>query len=584
MAGLPPDRPPAAGSPAAGSPAAGPPAAGSPGRGGRFRALTVQGWFRLVFGAFAVLVVVAAVVIIELLAHGRAVTNELELTVLPAQAQAYRLQGALADQESGIRGYGISGDVRFLAPYTSGLSAEAGAAAQLRTLIGRKQPMAADLADLEQAARGWRQAYAIPLIALARHGPLSGKDRTLLDQGKQSFDHLRTLFAVQNSHLAAAGARDRAALQRFNTVQDWAFAAILVAFLLAAAAVTQLLHQTVVRPLARLGAASRRVVGGEFGHRIEATGPADLRAVATDVEEMRSGLVAALADLDAQARELRRSNAELEQFAYVASHDLQEPLRKVASFCQLLEKRYGDRLDDRGHQYIGFAVDGAKRLQTLINDLLTFSRVGRPGVVMAPVPLDQPLDAAIAALGTAIEETGTVIKRPGQLPTVSGDATLLAVLWQNLISNAVKFRADDRAPVVRINAAEEPTGTWQFTVADNGIGIAPEFAEKVFVIFQRLHVREAYPGTGIGLALCKRIIEYHGGDISLDTGYAGGTRICFTLPRVNPDGTDGAVAAGYGGAADAGTGDAAAPGQPGGNAAKSAGKADNADSAEGIPA
>jgi signal transduction histidine kinase len=590
----------------------------------------VQGWFRLVFGAFAVLVVAAAVVIIELLAHGRAVTSELEFTVLPAQAQAYRMQGALADQESGIRGFGISGDARFLAPYTSGLSAEAGAAAQLRTLIGRKQPMAADLAGLEQAARGWRRTYAMPLIALARAGPLSGKDLALLDKGKQSFDHLRTLFAAQNSHLAAAAARDRAALQRFRTVQDWAFAVILVAFLSAAAAVTLLLQQTVVRPLGRLGAASRRVVDGDFGHRIEATGPADLRAVAADVEEMRSGLVAALddartaqavasqqaADLDAQADELRRSNAELEQFAYVASHDLQEPLRKVASFCQLLEKRYGHTLDDRGHQYIGFAVDGAKRLQILINDLLTFSRVGRPGVVLAPVPLDQPLDVAIAALGTAIEESGTVIERPGKLPTVAGDATLLAVLWQNLISNAVKFRADDREPVVRINVAEQPAGTWQFTVADNGIGIAPEFAEKVFVIFQRLHLREAYPGTGIGLALCKRIIEHHGGDISVDTGYQGGTRIWFTLPRLDP-GPDGAGAA-HGGAddaahagagdaaaaadagaaaddaADAGAGGASGPGQSGsdaansaksgGDAAESAKKADNADSAEGIRA
>ncbi len=261
-------------------------------------------------------------------------------------------------------------------------------------------------------------------------------------------------------------------------------------------------------------------------------------------------------------------------------------------------------------------MDGAKRLQILINDLLTFSRVGRPGVVLAPVPLDQPLDVAIAALGTAIEESGTVIERPGKLPTVAGDATLLAVLWQNLISNAVKFRADDREPVVRINVAEQPADTWQFTVADNGIGIAPEFAEKVFVIFQRLHLREAYPGTGIGLALCKRIIEHHGGDISVDTGYQGGTRIWFTLPRIDP-GPDGAGAA-HGGAddaahagagdaaaaadagvaaddaADAGAGGASGPGQSGsdaansaksgGDAAESAKKADNADSAEGIRA
>ena len=550
-----------------------------PGRRGGFQGLTVQGWFRLAFGFFAILVLAAGVVIIQLLAHGRAVSGELESTVLPAQAQAYRLQGALVDQETGVRGYGITGSAPFLTPYTNGLATEASAAARLRALIGGKQPMAADLTGIEQAAGTWRRTYAIPLIALARQGPLGAKDLALLNQSKQSFDHLRTLFAAQNSHLAMADARDRASLQRFRIVQNWAFAVILIAFLLAAAAVTLLLQQTVVRPLTRLRAASRQVVDGDFGHRIEVAGPADLRAVASDVEEMRSSLVAALddsraardvatqqaTDLDAQADELRRSNAELEQFAYVASHDLQEPLRKVASFCQLLEKRYGDKLDDRGHQYITFAVDGAKRLQTLINDLLTFSRVGRSGSAPAPVPLDQALDAAIAALDAAIEESGAVIDRPDRLPAVAGEFSLLAMLWQNLIGNAIKFRVADSTPAVRITAAEEPPGTWQFAVTDNGIGIAPEFAEKVFVIFQRLHGRESYSGTGIGLALCKRIIEHYGGDISVDPSYTGGARIRFTLPRI----------------------DSAEPGQPGGNAtvgADSADNADSADSAEGIPA
>ncbi len=515
--------------------------------GGWFRRLTVQGWFRLAFGVFAVLVLAAAGVIYLQLAHGRQVSNELQVIVLPAQAQAYRLQGALVDQETGIRGYGITGDPRFLAPYHSGRAVEASAAAQLHSLTGRKQPLAGDLARIEQGAQTWRTSFAIPLMALASRGPLGGSDLKLLVRSKRSFDHLRSLFTAQDANLTAAVASDRAALQQVRTVQDWTYGAILATLLLAAAAVIVLLQQTVVRPLNRLQAASRRVVGGDFGHQIEATGPADLRAVAADVEEMRSSLVEALgdartaqdiasrqaADLDAQADELRRSNAELEQFAYVASHDLQEPLRKVASFCQLLEKRYGDKLDDRGRQYIGFAVDGAKRLQVLINDLLTFSRVGRSGTVLVPVPLEMPLDAAISALGTAIEESGAVIERPEQLPQVAGDVTLLTMLWQNLLSNAVKFRAPDRAPVVRIDVTGEPAGTWRFTVTDNGIGIAPEFAEKVFVIFQRLHVRDAYPGTGIGLALCKRIIEHHGGGISVDTGYQGGTRICFTLPQMD---------------------------------------------------
>jgi light-regulated signal transduction histidine kinase (bacteriophytochrome) len=205
----------------------------------------------------------------------------------------------------------------------------------------------------------------------------------------------------------------------------------------------------------------------------------------------------------------------------------------VASFCQLLEKRYGDQLDERGLQYIAFAVDGAKRMQVLINDLLTFSRVGRANDLLERLPLDQPLDTALNALSAAIEDADAVIERPERLPEVVGDSTLLAMLWQNLIGNAIKFRAPGRAPLVEITAAGQPDGGWQVAVTDNGIGIPAEFAEKVFVIFQRLHGRGVYPGTGIGLALCKRIVEQHGGEMYLDTTYADGTRICFTLPAAD---------------------------------------------------
>ena len=510
--------------------------------------LTVQGWFRLVFAAIVILVAAAAVIIFQLVGRGRVVSNELAGSILPAQAQAYRLQGALVDQETGVRGYAITGDSRFLQPYTAGLATEKDSNAQLHQLIGGQQPLAADLNNLQHAAAAWRSSYAAPLIALASKGPLNGHEITFVNQSKRAFDHLRALFTVQNAHLAAAAARDTARVSRFRSLQDWVYVGILVAFLIAAAILAVVLHNAVARPLGRLRDASRHVMDGDFGYRIEPTGPADIWAVAADVESMRRELAAAVdaardaeqrairqaADLDVAAAELRRSNAELEQFAYVASHDLQEPLRKVASFCQLLEKRYSDKLDDRGRQYIDFAVDGAKRLQVLINDLLTFSRVGRASDVRARMPLSKSLDAAIAALGVAIEDSGAVIEPPEDLPEVMGDPTLLAMVWQNLIANAIKFRAADRPPVVRITVARQPDGMWQICVTDNGIGIAPEFAEKVFVIFQRLHGRDAYPGTGIGLALCKRIIEHHGGSISLDTSYPDGTRICFTLPGAEP--------------------------------------------------
>ena len=516
-----------------------------PAKGPRFPALTVQGWFGVVFAVLTVLVVAGAVVIAQLLAESRSESAQLDAGILPAQAQAYRLQGALIDQETGVRGFGITGQPSFLKPYTAGVATETSAAARLRTLIGGSPLLAADLRNIEQAANTWRRDFAMPMITLASRGPLDGKDIGLLDQSKQSFDHLRVLFTAQNSHLADAAASDSASLGSIRSVNDWSFITILVVFLLASAALALVLHNAVVRPLGRLGAAARHVVRGNFGRRIEATGPRDLRAVAADVEAMRRELAGALEgaraaqetsarqaeDLDAQAADLLRSNADLEQFAYVASHDLQEPLRKVASFCQLLEKRYGDQLDERGRQYIEFAVDGAKRLQVLINDLLTFSRVGRSDDLGVRVPLDRVLDTAIADLAVVVEDSGAVIERPAHLPEVMGDPTLLAMLWQNLVGNGIKFRIPGRDPVVRITADAEPAGMWQFCVADNGIGIAPEFAEKVFVIFQRLHNRDSYAGTGIGLALCKRIVERHGGEISLDTAYADGARVCFTLPE-----------------------------------------------------
>ncbi len=323
---------------------------------------------------------------------------------------------------------------------------------------------------------------------------------------------------------------------------------MVVAFCATATLLGLLTRFAVTLPLRALAAACRQITAGDFGEAIAPPRrPKDIRGIAIDVENMRQRIVTELeatrsarALLDEQAVELRRSNAELEQFAYVASHDLQEPLRKVASFCQLLEKRYGDKLDERGVEYVGFAVDGAKRMQVLINDLLTFSRVGRLGTMEAEVELDEALDAGVANLATAIEEADAEILRPPRpLPQVIGDPTLLTMLWQNLIGNAIKFRHKDRRPRVVIDC-ERRTGEhgdeWLLSLSDNGIGIAEEFAEKVFVIFQRLHGREVYSGTGVGLALCKKIVEHHGGTIWVDTSYTDGTRFRFTLPIPAPVG------------------------------------------------
>ena len=227
--------------------------------------------------------------------------------------------------------------------------------------------------------------------------------------------------------------------------------------------------------------------------------------------------------------ELRRSNAELEQFAYVASHDLQEPLRMISSYMQLLSGRYTGKLDSDADEFIHYAVDGATRMQNLINDLLAYSRVGTRGNDPIPVSVENVLKDALANLEFAIEESGIKITHDA-LPVVCGDPLQLVMVFQNLIGNAIKFRGPER-PYIHVGAQREG-GEWLFSVHDNGIGFDQKFADRVFVIFQRLNTRSAFPGTGIGLAICKRIILRHGGRIWVESERGQGSVFYFTLPAL----------------------------------------------------
>jgi light-regulated signal transduction histidine kinase (bacteriophytochrome) len=299
-----------------------------------------------------------------------------------------------------------------------------------------------------------------------------------------------------------------------------------------------LLGRLVTRPVTELAEQVRLVAGGDFERPIASSGSPELRSLAADVDGMRRRIADELSEVrrarsqvESINEELTRSNRDLEQFAYVASHDLQEPLRKVASFCQLLQRRYAGQMDERADQYIGFAVDGAQRMQRLINDLLAFSRIGRLTSGFKRVELSRVLPEVHHQLEPRAGEEADVSW--GELPAVDGEEPLLTTLFVNLIGNALKFRRPDVPPVVRITA-ERDGDDWRINVRDNGIGIEREFADKVFVIFQRLHPRDAYEGTGIGLAIVKKIIEYHGGRIWLDLDVEEGASIWFTIPAV-PD-------------------------------------------------
>jgi PAS domain S-box-containing protein len=228
------------------------------------------------------------------------------------------------------------------------------------------------------------------------------------------------------------------------------------------------------------------------------------------------------------AEDLKRSNQELEHFAYVASHDLQEPLRTVSSFSQLLARRFQGKLDTDADEFIAFIVEGAARMQTLINDLLAFSRIGTRGNQFASVACEQLLQAATQNLDVAIAESGAVMTHD-PLPSLLADQTQLTQLFQNLFGNAIKFRRAEHVPRIHVSAARQH-GAWRFSVRDNGIGIDPQFFDRIFIIFQRLHGRKEYPGTGIGLAICKKIVERHGGRMWVESEPGTGSTFYFTIP------------------------------------------------------
>ncbi len=386
----------------------------------------------------------------------------------------------VSDEETGIRGYVATGSPLFLKPYRD---------------VGARYPKA--FADLEKAARNpslssirddldalrtghssWESEVARPIES----GTSPSDSDRRLRLGKTMMDRIR-------GHISEARTETDAVANRLSLeVQEAIIVSILTIVLM-----------TIVLA----------VVAIRFEHRRLA-----------EEQRLRE-------QVDERNMALMRSNESLREFAYVASHDLQEPLRTIASFTELLQKRYAGRLDADADEFIGFVVDGAKRMQQLIDDVLEYSRVSTHGKPLVPVDLDAVARRAVANLRASIEERGAEVVI-GPLPRVTGDEIQLGQLLQNLIGNALKYNRSAR-PRVDVTARRVGRDVWTVAVKDNGIGIAPEYHERIFRIFSRLHTRGEYGGTGIGLAICKRIVDRHGGRMEVESEEGRGASFAFTL-------------------------------------------------------
>jgi signal transduction histidine kinase len=396
---------------------------------------------------------------------------------LEVHAALTEVTALTGEAESGVRGYVITGDPVLLTAYN-------GVRPTIETVIGRIRPLVADnppqqrRADSLAVLIGARLDWLDETVSLRRTHGRDAVTPAVLHTGAALMGGVRNLLARMEDEEARLLTRRRAMLQaRTRHVRLAAWAGTILAF----AAVT--------------GAGT--VVQQEFTRREKAE------------------------------IELKRSNEELERFAYVASHDLQEPLRMVGSYVQLLAKRYKGKLDASADEFIGFALDGALRMQRLIEDLLAFSRVATRGAAFVPTDTNVALDEALRSLKLTLEETGGSVTRD-PLPTLPVDGGQLEHVFLNLISNALKFRSI-AAPAIHVSATREDSG-WRFSVRDNGIGIEPQYFERIFVIFQRLHARSQYGGTGIGLAITKKVVERHGGRIWVESTPGQGATFFFTLP------------------------------------------------------
>jgi signal transduction histidine kinase len=462
-------------------------------------------------------------------------------------ALAEATQGDLVDMETGYRGFLLTGQEQFLEPYTAGLASYPERLRQLEELTADNPVQVARWRTIDKLTQQWTQEFTEPRIQLRRQVPDGAQPSPELvalvseGGGRSQFAAIRQVFdqaiATEQGLLAMRLDQAEAANERL-------FATLLIGTavaLLVGVSAALLLTRDITGAVDRLAAAATAVAAGDLTRRVRLDRRDEVGQAAEAFDHMTDRLQVTIVELENSSAELvrkqvelERSNRELQDFASVASHDLQEPLRKVRAFGDRLSAKYGPELTDQGRDYLGRMQDAAARMQALINDLLTFSRVATRAQPFVPVDLNSLVRQVVSDLEVRIQQSDATLEIE-PLPTIDADPLQMRQLFQNLLANALKFQQPDVPPTVRVYAQDAGETDVQVCVQDDGIGFDEKYLDRIFTIFQRLHGRVDYEGTGVGLAVCRKIVERHSGTITAHSAPGEGATFIVTLPRSQPE-------------------------------------------------
>jgi signal transduction histidine kinase len=450
-----------------------------------------------------------------------------------------QLETSLVDIENSLGRYVATGDDKFLAPAKSALARYGKQRGQLARLVSDDPGQQRRVREIGVAIDDYASLWVHPLIGVARIDIDDARSQVITDGGRAKIDAIRRDFArLFTRERAVIASREDRADSRSSFAIALGIGGLGIVFAIAAG-FTLYLRRSVVRPVLSVAEATARLADGELSVRVPAQRLDELGDLARSFNSMADSLQRSQTELEHSNAELKRSNSELEQFASVTSHDLQAPLTTISMYAELLERRHGTEDPEKGPALVDGIRHATTQARALIRDLLEYSRAGRGRLQREPMPADVIVDQALESLAGAIEASHARV-HVGQMPVVVADRANLCRVFQNLVGNAIKFTGEE-TPDVSIEA-EPDNGQWHFSVRDNGIGMEQHESERIFEPFQRLHGEEDYPGTGIGLAVCERIIAQHGGTIWVASSPGEGSVFHFTLPagdRAGPGDQDG---------------------------------------------